>query len=450
MYSARKASTFATASSLTDAPGSIDTFYYDSTALADQIPATCWSVIEPTTGHKLSVWVADDQWGTRVTQAMVDALAERFLLADGSPRIYQWITGIFGDEWGPTDYAGLIGDNDSITILLYDIDADGMAFLDVGGIVGFFYSKDNFVRSSSLGGVSYSNERIMFYLDAPMLAYSAPDEQGWDISDSWPQEVVSTLAHEFQHMIHYYQKDILRSASYGSGAVWLNEMCSMVAEDLVSDKLGVPGPRGVDPGLYGDGSAGIAGNTGGFLPQYNYYNETPVAYWPPWNTDIDTMLSSYATNYAFGAYLARSFGGAGLFRSVVQNSSVGRAAIDEGLSLAGFGVEDFESALRKWGIAALLSDGTAGAGYLYNSGGWIAASAGYNLGSINLYNYDYVDAEQQVNWTGPWIWPAFPAGVQHEASSTWYFLAAQGATGSLAWQIRLEQDTRLAVVVRQP
>jgi hypothetical protein len=432
----------------TDVAGtSTGTFYYESTTVGT-IPATCRAVVRAGSDpeQRLSVWVANDQWDTRVTQPMVDALAERFLRADGAARIYQWITGIFGDEWGSTQYSGLIGDNDSITILLYDIDGDGTAFIQSGGIVGFFYSKDNFVRSSTLGGVPYSNERIMFYLDAPMLATA---DGGWAITDSWPREVVSTLAHEFQHMIHYYQKDILRSASYGSAGVWLNEMCSMVAEDLVSDKLGVPGPRGVDPTISPPGSAGVPGNTGGFLPQYNYFNETPVAYWPPWNADIDTQLSSYATNYAFGAYLARNFGGADLFRAIVQNAYGGRAAVDEGLRLSGFGAEDFGSALRKWGTANLLSDGTADAGHVYNTGGWITHGA-YNLGSINLYNYDYVDSAQSIDWTGPYIWSAFPADVQHEPSSTWYYAAARGATGALAWQIRLEQDTRLEVVVKVP
>ena len=83
----------------------------------------------------------------------------------------------------------------NITILLADIASDTYAFRSNGGIVGYFYSGD------TIPSFSYSNERVMFTIDSVMLAEA---DGSWDISDPWPSTVVSTLAHEFQHMSYNF------------------------------------------------------------------------------------------------------------------------------------------------------------------------------------------------------------------------------------------------------
>ena len=84
--------------------------------------------------------------------------------------------------------------------------------LTEGGVAGYFYAKDNF-KSSYYSG---SNQRIMFYLDAVMFANGdGIDGTDWDVSDPSPGDIVSTLTHEFQHMIHFYQKQIKSELTSG-------------------------------------------------------------------------------------------------------------------------------------------------------------------------------------------------------------------------------------------
>ena len=136
-------------------------------------------------------------------------MAGKFLLGGADNDIYDWVTGIFGAPWGSHSYSSSLipGSTDEITILLFDIDGNNFN-LGSGYTAGYFWSKDNFLSGSS----NFSNERLMFYIDAPV--FGAPDGGTWDITDYYPSEQISTLAHEFQHMINFYQKTVLHSFSY--------------------------------------------------------------------------------------------------------------------------------------------------------------------------------------------------------------------------------------------
>ncbi len=422
-----------------DITGQTGSFYDDA---GNSISATCRTVIAKDTNNGIpvtvNIWVADDCWvgtcskATCVTQDMVNALVEKFIKAGSNNDIYEWATNIFGKEWEeaanqryPYD---LITDNDEITILLFDISGDNST---AGGIVGFFYARDNFIRKPGDPILQYSNERIMFYLDAVMFANG---EGLWEISDPWPSEIVSTLAHEFQHMIHFYQKTVLRSNGAPTDT-WLDELCSMATEDILAYYMQVDGPRGV---AYGTASAGSANNTKGRLPEYNYYNDISL-------TDRNNSTRNYAINYAFGAYLARNFGGAPLLRDIVQNSYTDYRAIESALSRQGYAI-DFPTALRKWAAANLLSDSTAPPSgyYQYNSGTWFTSSLSgtdYRLGSINLYNYRY------SLLTGPYIYTTLPTGIQPKTSNI-YYRAGKNVTGTLVYRIDLPKESKLTVVVK--
>ena len=298
---------------------------------------------------------------------MVDAVARRFLRTGSNNDIYDWVTTIFGKPWGPHRYANLISQDaaNHIHILLLDIDHDG-----AGGTVGYFHTLNNYLRDSADPALATSSERLLFFLDAPNLAQS--EGLSWEITDASPSGIIATVAHEFQHMIHFYQKYIVRDVR---SEIWLNEMASEVAEDLIADKIMANGPRGV---AYGDGTAGSAGITSGRLPRYNDNNDIRVTIW-------DNTLENYSINYALGAYLARTYGGAALFRAIVQSDGTGTDAIE---AAAG---ESFGDMLVNWAVANLLSDNTrAPSPYRYNSGTWSTSQVGgtkYRLGSINLFNY---------------------------------------------------------------
>lgn len=432
---------------LLDSIGETSSFFLNLDG-SQSIAATCREVLTAD-GKTLNIWVANDSWqglgctkAHCVDQSMVDALGDKFLSAGSNNDIYEWVTNIYGAEWGPHPFSNLISADDNITILLYDIDADNST---TGGVLGFFFNKDNFLSSGS-NSIPGSNQRIMFYVDSVM--FSTPDGVSWDLTDFWPNKLIGTLAHEFQHMINYYQKNILNSPA--SAETWLNEMCSMVTEDLVETKLQTEGPRGVS---WTDGSAGASGNISGRLPRFVRFDYLPVAQWfdgavsDPGDTNV---LNSYSLNYAYGAYLARNFGGPALFRAIVQNDLNGGDAITAALSAQGYG-EDFAATLRDWGAAVLLSDDATDAvpaGSRYNRGGFsssLLGSISYDLGSINMYNYSY------PGQAGPRIYTSLPpsdanAGIYK--TSNLYYRLGSGLSGQVTRNITLRKGTKLTVVIR--
>ncbi|MCK5153099.1 MAG: peptidase M30 [Spirochaetales bacterium] len=414
------------------------------------VDATCRSVVGPIlTGQgnrTLNIWVADDCWeigGDRkhlVTTEMITALEEKFLKTGLDNDIYDWVTTILGPEWGDTGYSNLIATNNEITILLNDIDNDDS---DNGGVVGYFWGANNY--TDTVSGFPGSNERIMFVIDAVMYAspsldgYSVAPGPGWTENLFWPKIVFSTLAHEFQHMIHFYQKNFVANAAAFT-ETWINEMCSMLIEDFLADKTGVEGPRGVSPLI---GTAGSPGNSEGRLPIFNQYLTNNLIITSNFGGN-DPHYSDYSVSYAFGAWLARNYGGVEFLNRVVSSPYANKEAIEYAVQAYTGGTESFERLLQRWGAAIFLSDKTEAPGlYQYNSGGWFTSAINgnnYNLGSINLYNYnpapEFATSTFQLS-----------SGLT-DAGSNVYLLAKENASGKLAWDITIPQDVRLTVIFK--
>ncbi len=346
--------------------------------------------------RSLSIWVADDCWEgdptkiNQVTEIMVEKMAKAFFgisnvdpVSDNpSESIYAWVTNLLGDEWGDSSSFinkgrsfPTIEKSDNVTILIADIYEQNT---DSGGVVGYFDWTD------LVAGASGSNERVMFAIDAVMFASAdgagGENTASWDPKDYWPQEIFSTLAHEFQHLIHFYQKGVVAKADLYYEPTWIDELCSMQVEDLIADKMGVPGPRGVDPML---STAGAERNTAGRLPDFIYSPDISLADWG--GVDI---YASYAAAYAFGAYLTRNYGGASFIRSVVQSSFAGVNSIVTATEAFSGREESIENLLRRWGVAVLLSDSAeAPEYYRYGAFSSILDGVSYNLGAINVWNY---------------------------------------------------------------
>lgn len=431
-----------------------NSFMNESTS--DTIPATCKKVVSDGT-KTLNIWVANNCWsetGTGktyyVTQAMVDAMADKFLLAGSNNDVYDWVTNIYGAEWGSHLYTELItaatADN-NIHILLYDIDNDNST---TGGVLGFFWAKDNFKKTGT-NGIAYSNEKIMFYIDAVM--YATPDGT-WGITDSMPSEIISTLAHEFQHMIHFYQKSVVDGVS--DSDTWLNEMCSLVTEDLLADKLQVNGPRGV---TYSNSGAGSSLNTAGRLPLFNYWNDAPL---PVWLSGSNAIIS-YSVSYAFGAYLSRNYGGAALFQDIVKGvtgqSVYGdyRDVVEAVKAHGGASGITMSDIMRDWGAAVVLSSNTSissSGKFKYNNGSsFMTSTIGtitYNLGSINLYNYRYQYGSSSYLYE-PWSYSF--TGLNNYDSSTMnrgsnIYVKEINASGVKTRKFRMRDGVKLTVVVK--
>ena len=152
----------------------------------------------------------------KISEKQAQELAGRFDL------IYPLTTNLFGYEYGggPNGNGGM--DNDKkIQVLIYDFgDESGDAVT-----VGFFWSKDFYTQAEldRYGWKSKTNLAEMIYINASRLI-------------KYPNDIYSTLIHEFQHMIRFNGKFV----KYGvSSSTWYCEMLAMLAEDAIAPLIGI-------------------------------------------------------------------------------------------------------------------------------------------------------------------------------------------------------------------
>jgi hypothetical protein len=285
----------------------------------------------------------------------------------------------------------------------------------------------------------------MFVLDAVM--YANPDAEGYGVGDPvhykggdwtgrgyWADSVYSTLAHEFQHMIQFYQKGVLaRGGDANTADAWIDEMCSQLMEDLCARKLGVPGPRGV---AADEGGPGAPGNTDGRIPLFNKYLSLGLA--PAGGYD----LGDYSFSYAFGAWLLRNFGGAELLGDIVRSGYTDSRCITEAIKTRTGKTLSMDELLARWAVAVLGSGRTdMPLGYRYNTGNWMGSSSGgvsFDLGSIDFFRYSPQPQVLSSRSGGP---------ASMAAASNLYYKAASGASGRRTWAVTVPSGIRFSVFV---
>lgn len=238
-----------------------------------------------------------------VNQDILDAVATRNL-AETFDKYYEIERQIFGKEsnslyiyngssFVPSDMNLHTNTGTKINIVVYNISDPA--------VVGYFHPKDYYETAEELfqtKGMSYSatssaqfsNGGKYFYIN---YRYASG-------SDANKKLALSTLIHEFQHMINYSVKDL--QGLYAED--WYNEMLSMLAEDLFATSLG----------------------TGQKAPAILRMNSFRTNYYKSGLLTFDSTYS-YATSYAFGAWLVRNFGGADFIRLVMGNKKVNQASI---------------------------------------------------------------------------------------------------------------------------
>ena len=219
--------------------------------------------------------------------------------------IYPTNTTNFGSEWKP----GIDGD-ERITLLMFDI-KDG--YNGSGGFVGgYFYAADSYLQEKLPEHIK-SNEREMFYLDIN------PSDPGSD-------RYSSTIAHEFQHMIHFNQDP--------SEYTWVNEACSQIA-----------------PYLCGFGHAN----------QVQAFMRTPDNSLTAWSKE--QMLANYGQVYLWNYYIMSNYIGekpearAAFFRKLVASSKQGVAGYVEALSGLS---QDFTTSFDRFCITNFINDNRLG------------------------------------------------------------------------------------------
>ena len=381
-------------------------------------------------GKNLYVWVADNCWSDQskkrssVEQHMVDELATKFLYPGDDNDIYEWVTNAAGDPWGPTEYSNFIGETDDIHIWLMDIDDDNSTSGTL--TLGYYFSRDNYIKANQPN----SNEKLMFTIDA--VLFSTPTAGSWSITHYWPKELISTLAHEFTHMIYFYQKVILNDQNSNTA---INEMSAQCMEDLVANKIESDGPRGVP---FATPSAGASNNKRGRIPLYNEYNDYNLL---DWNRNKEEGLINYSKTYTLGAYLMRNYGGANFIRELIQNNATGPNSIVDAVNANGGAVSNYGDVLQRFGAANLVSNQTrTDTGYKFNTEDWsnsVVNGITYNLGAINLYNFSPT----------PYIYDKLP--TQQKPGSNLFYRAGSNLNGDLEWYFNgISENTKVTVVIK--
>lgn len=222
-----------------------------------------------------------------VDQADIERSAREF-----EQRVYPRNRAVFGEEVNP----GVDGDT-RLTILTTNVDGAG----------GYFSPGDGVVQ----GANRFSNERDMFVIS----------------QDSYPlgtDGFGSTLAHEFQHMIHENQQP--QSAS------WFNEGMSTLAEDL-------------------------NGYTDSFVAlMYLEEPDLQLTYW-------QSAGEHYGMSQLFMRYFYEQYAGdQGLAGLITANAGVNLDVFAKLASQKRSDIRDFEQLFADWSVANLVNDRDIGDG----------------------------------------------------------------------------------------
>jgi hypothetical protein len=245
-----------------------------------QVTASCrgW-------GEHVAVYVPDDIWMTSISESDVVTIVETFedaTPADDARGIYDITTTAFGE---PPDV-----DADARIVLLY---------MEMGSFMGTEF--DGFFRAQDETAGTYSNLTEMVHLNGVRLPTAQP-------------YMLSIVAHEFQHMLHYRADPDEHS--------WINESMSEAAMVLC--------------GYYTD-----EGNVAAFAAT-------------PDSSLVVTDYVDYGAVFLFGAYLLDQLGEAFLLDLTSENGN-GITGFDS--AATAYSV-DFLTVFSDWTIANFLDDPT--------------------------------------------------------------------------------------------
>lgn len=331
------------------------------------------------------VWVVDGYYttesgsGCKVSTAIAEEYASKF------EEMYPYITNIFGNEsekiinWDSksvVDMSTLSDTGTKINIVVYDI-GDDYGSSSSGGVVGYFYAKDYYytaqasstysrldIISTIFGGSSSSDDSIISKSNVGKYFYV---DSGFANSDF--NTTISTLAHEFQHMIDFNQKEMKHNLSPETSC---NEMLSMLCEDMMQEKLGL---------------ADYASPKSRIQSFNAYYYISGIREYLSGNY----AALSYSTSYAFGSWLARQYGGAALVKEISQNAYVGSASIVNAVNKVNATSKSFDDLFAEFVLAVTGISSSHNTFYTHNQNAKQTITFGsysYPMNAFNIWSED--------------------------------------------------------------
>ncbi len=276
--------------------------------------------------------------------------------------IYARNRAFFGSEWTP-------GVDQDVHIHLFNG--------DIPNVGGYFSSNNEYLKAV----ISSSNEKEMFFMNA------AQNQPG---SDAY----YGTLAHEFQHMIHWHNKP--------GDDLWLDEGCA----DLAKYLLGIdPTDRAIAFGRYPD-------------LQLNAFDQ-----------GLETRTPHYGKSYLFMAYFLGRFGRE-MTQQIASGEGRGTASFDKVLASQNL---TFDDLFADWVIANFVNDPALDPRYAYPADvdairpRFAQAHRTYPAqehADVHQYAADYIKLEGtgnvRVDFTGSTVVPVGP-GQAHSGSKVWWF-----------------------------
>lgn len=256
------------------------------------------------TTPKLYFYIEKNWWDSQVLAKQNEILNNLTSLSqEFENKIYPTLTSVFGSEWKP----GVDGE-DRITVLFH---------LMKEGAGGYFRQADEYIKAQA----SDSNEREMLYLTLGQIERPLSK---------------ALLAHEFIHLITFFQKDKTFDVSE---EVWLNEMRAEYAISFLG---------------YDD-----TYNNSNLQKRVDDFLENPSDSLTEWqNKKYD-----YGVINLFGQYIIDHYG-INILADSLRSKLVGISSIDEMLQKNGF-KKDFSQIFTDWTIAVLLNNCSFGQNYCY-------------------------------------------------------------------------------------
>lgn len=292
--------------------------------------------------QKLYLYVEKSWWDSEMDAKKLEILNNLGSLSqEFENKIYPTLTSVFGSEWRP----GVDGD-EKITILFHQMKED---------IGGYFRSTDEYLKVQ----LPESNEREMVYLP---------------VAEIDNIQLKTFLAHEFVHLITFYQKDKTFNVAE---EVWLNEARAEYALTLLGYN-----------DLY-DGS-NLQRRVRSFL-------ENPSDSITEWqNKKYD-----YGSASLFIQYLADHYS-ATILADSLKSKLTGVASLNEALRENGF-KEDFAQIFTDWTITVFLNDCVFSQKYCYLNKNLTNLRVNPSLNFLPLTGRSSLAVTDVTkNWSGNW------------------------------------------------
>lgn len=352
-------------------------------------------------GSRQRFWVKDDLdiiW-RQVTAELRGAGTYGNIYVDVTLRVPDSAVDLYVTEFDTmyalvSDHFGAFSDRDGngkVNLLFYDVHDR----TDQGVLMGYFWQKDYVDDTLARRNGLRSNEMDIVYIRGDVPG-------GFDTATygDFYEFALSTLIHEYQHLVHFCVTYWDAGEAGGMSDIWINEMMSMASETIYFQHKLAQDPAFTNPVMLGQGYQ---------KARIEYYNEDSnqtirnghsLTYWD-YQGDV---LANYALSYLFGQYLSiQSAYGQSVFRHILdwmlENAVFDYRAVEAVAAESIDCVSTWEDLLRCFTIANMAMDPEGRYGY---GGGFTLTPHGPIGDSVSIHNSGAV----YRTVAGAWVEPA--------------------------------------------